>query len=197
MLQALHEGDATTFVTLARALALGSRRALGGPVVRARVALSLRLPITIGTGPDRLALALLARPELEREWLTGPSTGALPSRRLAARLLERAAREAARRAAERDDAGLRVLERPNVRTAFARLLADRESLVWRHVATARGLLCGGRSGPAGRDPARADPQPRIDRVAPRGRIAGGQHRARSTARAQALPRSDDRRSGAP
>ncbi|HEY0712555.1 MAG TPA: serine/threonine protein kinase, partial [Polyangia bacterium] len=40
VLQALHEGDATTFVTLARALALGSRRALGGPVVRARVALS-------------------------------------------------------------------------------------------------------------------------------------------------------------
>ncbi len=149
VLQSLHEGDATTFVTLARALALGSRRALGGPVVRARVALSLRLPISVGTGPDRLALALLARPELEREWLTNPSTGALPSRRLAARLLERAAREAARRAAERDDAGMRVLDRPNVRAAFARLLADRESLVWRHVATARGLLCGA-------DPSRQD-----------------------------------------
>jgi hypothetical protein len=154
VLQALHEGDATTFVTLARALALGSRRALGGPVVRARVALSLRLPITVGTGPDRLALALLARPELEREWLTGPSTGALPSRRLAARLLERAAREAARRAAERDDAGMRVLERANVRSAFARLLADRESLVWRHVATARGLLCAA-------DPARQDEVVRV------------------------------------
>ncbi|HEY0709379.1 MAG TPA: protein kinase, partial [Polyangia bacterium] len=149
VLQALHEGDATTFVTLARALALGSRRALGGPVVRARVALSMRLPISIGTGPDRLALALLARPELEREWLSLPSTGALPSRRLAARVLERAAREAARRATEHDDSGMRVLDRPNVRAAFARLLSDRESLVWRHVASARGLL-------SGADPARQD-----------------------------------------
>jgi hypothetical protein len=149
VLQTLHEGDASTFVMLARALALGSRRALGGPVVRARVALSLRLPIATGTSADGLALALLSRPELEREWLTAPSTGALPSRRLAARLLERAAREAARRGQEGDDSGVRVFQRPSVRTAWLRLLADRESLVWRHVATARGLLLGA-------DPARGD-----------------------------------------
>jgi hypothetical protein len=142
VLQTLHEGDAATFVTLARALALGSRRALSGPVVRARVALSLRLPIATGTSADGLALALLSRPELEREWLSGPSTGALPSRRLAARMIERAAREAARRSQEGDDSGVRVFQRPAVRTAWLRLLADRESLVWRHVATARGLLTG-------------------------------------------------------
>jgi eukaryotic-like serine/threonine-protein kinase len=142
VLQALHAGDASTFVSLARALALGSRRALAGGPVRARVALSLRLPIATGTSADGLALALLSRPELEREWLSIPSTGALPSRRLAARLIERAAREAARRAEEGDDAGLRVFERAAVRTAWGRLLADRESLVWRHVATARGLLSG-------------------------------------------------------
>ena len=140
VLQTLHEGDASTFVTLARALALGSRRALAGGTVRARVALSLRLPIATGASADGLALALLSRPELEREWLSTPSTGALPSRRLAARLLERAAREAARRAEEGDDAGLRVFDRPSVRASWGRLLADRESLVWRHVATARGLL---------------------------------------------------------
>jgi eukaryotic-like serine/threonine-protein kinase len=140
VLQTLHEGDASTFVTLAQALALGSRRALAGGPVRARVALSLRLPIATGASADGLALALLSRPELEREWLSGPSTGALPSRRLAARLLERAAREAARRAEEGDDAGVRVFDRPPVRAAWTRLLADRESLVWRHVATARGLL---------------------------------------------------------
>jgi eukaryotic-like serine/threonine-protein kinase len=142
VLQTLHEGDAATFVTLARALALGSRRALGGPVVRARVALSLRLPIATGASADGLALALLSRPELEREWLSAPSTGALPSRRLAARLIERAAREAARRSQEGDDSGVRVFQRPSVRVAWLRLLADRESLVWRHVATARGLLLG-------------------------------------------------------
>ena len=142
VLKALHEGDAATFVILARALALGSRRALGGALVRARVALSLRLPIATGTSADGLALALLSRPELEREWVTGPSHGALPSRRLAARLIERAAREAARRSAEGDDAGVLVFHRSSVRAAWSRLLADRESLVWRHVATARGLLMG-------------------------------------------------------
>ncbi|NOY90694.1 MAG: serine/threonine protein kinase, partial [Deltaproteobacteria bacterium] len=62
-------------------------------------------------------------------------------RRLAARLLERAAREAAQRAAEGDDSGVRVFQTPSVKDAYTRLLADRESLVWRHVAVARGLLC--------------------------------------------------------
>ncbi len=142
VLQTLHEGDAATFVSLARGLALGSRRALSGPIVRARVALSLRLPIANGTSADALALALLSRPELEREWLSIPASGALPSRRLAARLIERAAREAARRSQEGDDSGVRVFQRPAVRAAWIRLLADRESLVWRHVATARGLLGG-------------------------------------------------------
>lgn len=138
--RALHEGDAGTFVTLATSLALASRRALAGPAIRARVALSLRLPIAAGVSADGLALALMSRPELERDWLSALSTGSLPSRRLAARLIERAAREAYNRKAEGDDAGLRVLDRPSVRAAWVRLLGDRESLVWRHVATARGLL---------------------------------------------------------
>ncbi len=140
VLVALREGDAATFVTLATALALSSPRALGGAQVRARVALSLRLPLSAGAHADGLALALVSRPELERGWLSAHSMGALPSRRLAARLLERAAREAARRAKEGDDSGVRVFERPSVRTAWARLITDRESLVWRHVAVARGLL---------------------------------------------------------
>jgi len=140
VLTALHEGDASTFVTLATALALSSPRALGGALVRARVALSLRLPLAAGTGADTLALALISRPELERDWLTAHSLGPLPSRRLAGRLLERAAREAARRAQEGDDSGVRVFERSSVRAAWTRLIGDRESLVWRHVAAARGLL---------------------------------------------------------
>ena len=140
VLTALHEGDAATFVTLATSLALASPRARGGALLRARVALSLRLPLAAGTGADSLALALISRTELEREWLTAHSLGALPSRRLAGRLLERAAREAARRAKEGDDSGVRVFERPTVRAAWSRLIGDRESLVWRHVAAARGLL---------------------------------------------------------
>ena len=140
VLVALHEGDAATFVTLATALALSSPRALEGAQIRARVALSLRLPLATGAHVDALALALVARPELERGWLSAYSMGALHSRRLAARLLERAAREAAKRAKEGDDSGVRVFERTQVRGAWARLITDRESLVWRHVAVARGLL---------------------------------------------------------
>ncbi|MBN2573349.1 MAG: serine/threonine protein kinase, partial [Deltaproteobacteria bacterium] len=136
----LHQGDAATFVTLAIALALSSPRALGGAEIRARVALCLRLPLSTGARVDGLALALVSRPELEREWLSAHSIGSLPARRLAARLLERAAREATRRAKEGDDSGMRVFERPSVRTAWGRLITDRESLVWRHVAVARGLL---------------------------------------------------------
>lgn len=140
VLTTLHKGDAETFVALATALALGSSRSLGGPFIRARVELSLHLPVSMGTRADALALALLSRAENEREWLSVPSTGSLPSRRLAARLLERAAREAARRAAEGDDAGLQIFAKGSVASAFRRLLNDRESLVWRHVAAARGLL---------------------------------------------------------
>jgi hypothetical protein len=140
VLVALHEGDAATFVTLATALALSSPRALGGVQIRARVALSLQLPLSSVAHVDGLALALVSRPELERDWLSAHSIGALPARRLAARLLERAAREATKRAKEGDDSGLRVFERPAVRTAWGRLITDRESLVWRHVAVARGLL---------------------------------------------------------
>ena len=136
----LHQGDAATFVALATQLALGSRRALSGNAVRARVALALDLPIGTGTRADALALALISRRELAHEWLIGPSTGSLPSRRLAARLIERAAREAARRCRSGDDSVLSVFERPSVQGAWTRLLEDREPLVWRHVATARGLL---------------------------------------------------------
>ena len=136
----LRRGDAATFVALATSLALGSRRAMSGAQIRARVALALLLPTGMGTRADALALALISRRDLEREWLSLPSTGSLPSRRLAARLIERAAREAAARSLEGDDTGVRVFATAPVKAAWRRLLADRESLVWRHIATARGLL---------------------------------------------------------
>jgi hypothetical protein len=140
VLKRLRSGDAATFVSVATQLALGSQRALGGQSIRARVALALSLPIGSVHNVDALALALISRQDTSRDWLLTPATGSLPSRRLAARLLERAAREAARRATEGDDAGVRVFCTPEVRDAWDRLLADRETLVWRHVASARGLL---------------------------------------------------------
>jgi hypothetical protein len=132
--------DAATFVAVARRMALGGERALGNPGTRARVAIVAELPIGAGVQDGPLALAMASRRELAREWIAGPSTGSLPSRRLAARLLERAAREASRRAAQGDDHSLRVFQAEAVAAAWQRLLADRESLVWRHVAVARGLL---------------------------------------------------------
>ncbi|MCB9667499.1 MAG: serine/threonine protein kinase [Myxococcales bacterium] len=136
----LRDGNAATFVALATALAISSRRGLAGPDVQARVALALDLPLGSAAHVDALALALISRPQLEAQWLSEPSTGSLPSRRLAANLLERAARQAALRASQGDAAGLRIFDVPSVKAAWNRLLEDRESLVWGHVATARGLL---------------------------------------------------------
>jgi hypothetical protein len=139
VLTRLREGDAPTFVALAAALALTSPRALAEPAIRARLAAALAAP-PAGTGIGALALTLVSRPELSHVWLTEPAMGSLPSRRLAARLLERAAREAVRRHGEGDRGAIGAFQRPAVRAAWWRLLADRESLVWRHAAIARGLL---------------------------------------------------------
>jgi hypothetical protein len=150
----LYEGNAATFVALATRMAQSATPALSEPGVRARVALALALPLGSDVPADALALALLSRREVAREWVTGPATGSLPERRLVARLLERAAREAARRARVGDDRGLHALRglspargrdrsaESAVGRAARLLLADREPLVWRHVAAARGLYTG-------------------------------------------------------
>jgi hypothetical protein len=140
VLARLMAADAETFVAIARRMAMSSPKALGSSAVRARVALVVELPIGTGVSDGPLALAIAARRESAREWIAQPSTGSLPSRRLAARLIERAALEAARRASHGDDHNLRVFRPDAVASAWRRLLADRESLVWRHVAVARGLV---------------------------------------------------------
>jgi hypothetical protein len=137
---ALSSGDAVTFASVTRSLALSVPRALDEPAVQARLALALQLPLGGDAGVDALALALISHAELEETWLTKPSMGSLAARRLAARLLERAAAEVARKEREGNPVGARAMERPSVKEAWARMLVDRESLVWRHVATARGLL---------------------------------------------------------
>ncbi|HTJ40982.1 MAG TPA: protein kinase [Kofleriaceae bacterium] len=138
VLTRLRDGDVSTFAALATALALSSPRALSGAPVRVRLAAALAQPAAPGVGA--FALALVTRPELERDWLVQPSQGSLSSRRIAARLLERAAREAVRRRREGDRGALAAFVRPTVREVWRRLLLDRESLVWRHAAIARGLV---------------------------------------------------------
>src|SRR5262245_7230748 len=133
VLTRLYEGDVETFVVLATSLAAESKRMLTGAPIRARLALALELPLGGGVRTDALALMLISRPEPRREWLTEPASGSLPSRRLAARLLERAARESARLAAQGDAGSLEAYREPAVRAAWKLLFSDRESLVWRHV----------------------------------------------------------------
>lgn len=140
VLARLTAADAETFVAIARRMALSSPKALASAAVRARVALVTELPVGLGIADGPLALAIAARRETAREWIDQASTGSLPSRRLSARLIERAALEAARKAAYGDDHSLRIFRSDAVSGAWRRLLADRESLVWRHVAVARGLL---------------------------------------------------------
>lgn len=142
VLERLYDGDAATFVVLAISLAAESRRALSGYAMQSRIALALELPAGASTAVDTLALTLISRPDLREEWLLESSVGSLPARRIAARLVEHAAREAARRHNQGDAGCLRVFQEQHVQTAWNRLLADRESLVWRHVATARGILSG-------------------------------------------------------
>jgi hypothetical protein len=136
----LLEGNAEVFVAIATRMAGGAAKGLLAPAVRARVALVAELPLHLGIADGPLALAILSRRELARDWIVASSTGSLSSRRLAARLVERAAREAAARAAQGDDNALRVFRSELVAGSIGRLLSDRESLVWRHVAVARGLL---------------------------------------------------------
>jgi hypothetical protein len=140
VLARLVAADAPTFVAIARRMALGTGKGLSSAAMRARIALVTELPIGVGLADGPLALAIASRRDLAREWIAAASTGSLTSRRLAARLLERAAREAARKAAYGDDHSLRVFRADAVAPAWERLLADRESLVWRHVAVARGLI---------------------------------------------------------
>jgi hypothetical protein len=140
VLARLLAANAETFAAIATRMAQTSGKGLSAPGVRARIALVTELPIGWGVPDGPLALALVSRRELAREWIGNASTRSLPARRLAARLLERAAREAAKRAAQSDLHALRAFASDAVRDGWARLLADRESLVWRHAAIARGLL---------------------------------------------------------
>ena len=135
----LYRGDAATFSLVATRMALTSTKPLDAATMRARVGLALDLPIGSPVHADPLAYSLVARRALFQEWVDAPSTGALPARRLSAIILERAAREGLRRTDEGDPQPRELLRSAPVAALHERLLADREPLVWRHAAVARGL----------------------------------------------------------
>ncbi len=155
VLTQLYKGNAETFAVLATRMALGQTKALVGAGIRARIELCLGLRGPTDAATDRLALAIAMRRELASDWISSAATGALPDRRMAAQLLERAANEAARRARVGDRHPLQIFQelavpgravappsfgRHRIGPAWDALLADRETLVWKHVAVARGLL---------------------------------------------------------
>ncbi|MFO0617076.1 MAG: serine/threonine-protein kinase [Polyangiaceae bacterium] len=131
-------GTASTFAAIATVMARVGAKAFGSPPVVARTALLVELPLSADISDGPLALTLASRKQLARDWLLTPSTRSLAARRFGARILERAAAELVRK----NDLSTRrfFTEGGPLRTAFFRLLEDRESLVWRHAAVARGLL---------------------------------------------------------
>jgi hypothetical protein len=137
-----YDGIADTFAAVATRMALGTGKALAGPAVRARVALALELPAESSKRVDVMALALASRRDLVRDWIARPARGSLPARRLAGRLIERAASELSHLASQGDDQAVRVFKGEALAKAYQELLWDREPLVWKHAAVARGLLVG-------------------------------------------------------
>ncbi len=136
----LRDADRETFVRLIIALARSSPKSLASENLRARTEVVLSSPLTAPGAIGELALGVLAQPMLATSWVEMPATGSLPGRRLAGRILAHAAREAVKRHDGGDRGGVTVLARPGTRTALARLLGDREALVWRFACIARGLL---------------------------------------------------------
>lgn len=140
VLTRLREADRATFVRLLIALARTSPKVVASEGLRARLGVVLAAPFTAPGMIGELAIGLLAQPALAQSWVEEPATGSLPGRRLAARILAHGAREAVRRYDAGDRGGVRVLARPGVRAALARLLRDREALVSRFAIIARGIL---------------------------------------------------------
>jgi hypothetical protein len=136
----LYEGTAATFATVAARMALSSGKPFEAAAVRARVGLVFDLPVGCGVNPDALALTLVTRREMRERWIDRARTGTLPVRRLAAKLLEHAAREAVSRSQQGDFYPRDLLLSEPIRSIYEALLHDREPLVWRHAAVARGIL---------------------------------------------------------
>jgi eukaryotic-like serine/threonine-protein kinase len=141
VLSRLLAGNAATFAAISALMARAGGKGLTSPPVFARVSLLVELPLALGVNDGALALGIASRRQLARDYVQTRSTRSLSERRLAARLLERAAREAVRRASLGDRSALRLVGPDGpLEAVHKRLFMDREPLVWRHVAVARGIL---------------------------------------------------------
>src|SRR5690606_31288421 len=136
----VYGGSGFAFAPVAARMAWSSVRQLESPAMRARVGLCLSLPIGSQVNADPLALALVAQRERFERWVAKGSMGPLQSRVLSANILDRASREAVRRAQLGDGHWVEWLTSDLIKPTLERLLADREPLVWRHAATALGIL---------------------------------------------------------
>lgn len=139
-LSRLYQGTAATFAAVATRMAINSGKRLEIPALQARVHLLYSMPAGCSVNADALALTLIARRDSFERWVAEPAQSTLPSRRMAAIILERAAREVVRSSEHGDPGPLGRFLHPSVQASYRMLLADREPLVWRHAAIARGLL---------------------------------------------------------
>lgn len=142
VLAMLHEGSAEVIAAIATRMAVASRKGLATSAVTARLALIFAMPLPTPFS-QALAWAICTQAELAREWIAVASIGSLAERTTAARILEQAAVVAARRRADGDDEATVLFATDPIARAFARLVRDRDLGVWRHAASARGLIAGG------------------------------------------------------
>ncbi len=140
VLTRLRFADHATFVRLAISLARTAPKTLNSDANYFRAIHVVSSPSNQSVGVAELALGILAQPLLTRLWVQEPAIGSLIGRHGSARILAHAAREAVSRHRAGDLGGVTLLARPAVRATIAQLLADREALVWRWAAVARGLL---------------------------------------------------------
>ena len=119
----LYQGTATTFAAVATRMAINSGRRLETPSLRARVHLLYSLPAGSSVNADALALSLMARRETFTRWVAEPAQSTLPSRRMAAIILERAAREVVRSSENGDPGPLGLFSSPAVQVSYKMLLA--------------------------------------------------------------------------
>jgi len=140
VLTRLRHADHATFIRLAVSLARTAPKTLNSEANYSRAIHVIASPSHQCVGVSELALGVLAQPLLTRLWVQEPATGSLFGRHGAARIVAHAAREALARHRAGDLGGVALLTRPAVRATIQQLLLDREALVWRWVAVARGLL---------------------------------------------------------
>ncbi len=96
-LSMLLAGNASTFAAIATVMARTGAKAFASAPVVARTALLVELPLSSDVADGTLVFTLAVRKQLARDWILAPSTRSLAARRLAGRVIERAARELVRR----------------------------------------------------------------------------------------------------